>query len=459
MSANSNYMNKSRLHVAVFPFPFGTHATPLFNITQKLASFMPDVVFSFFNIPQSNAKISSDFKNDTINMYDVWDGVPEGYVFKGKPQEDIELFMLAAPPTLTEALAKAEVETGTKVSCILGDAFLWFLEELAQQKQVPWITTYMSEEHSLLAHICTDLIRQTIGIHEKAEERKDEELDFIPGLSKIRVQDLPEGIVMGNLDSYFARMLHQMGRALPRASAVCISSCQELDPVATNELNRKLNKLINVGPLSLITQSNSLPSGTNKSLGWLDKQESENSVAYVSFGSVARPDATEITALAQALEASQVKFIWSIRDNLKVHLPGGFIENTKDKGMVVSWVPQTAVLAHKAVGVFITHFGHNSIMESIASEVPMIGRPFIGEQKLNGRIVEAKWCIGLVVEGGVFTKDGVLRSLNKILGSTQGEEMRRNIRDLRLMVDKALSPDGSCNTNLKHLVDMIVTSN
>ncbi|KAK9732467.1 hypothetical protein RND81_04G002400 [Saponaria officinalis] len=450
-------MNKNKsLHVAVFPFPFGTHATPLLNITKKLASFAPDVVFSFFNIPQSNAKISHDDKLPNLNMYQVWDGVPEGYVFKGKPQEDIELFMVAAPDTLRDALAEAEVETGRTVSCILGDAFLCFVEEMALQKQVPWVTTYMSEEHSLLAHMCTDLIRETIGIHEKAEQRKDEELDFIPGMSKIRVQDLPAGIVMGNLESFFARMLHQMGQALRRATAVCISSFEELDPVASNELKNKVNKLLSVGPLSLI----SLPAAdSNNCLGWLDKQEPEKCVVYVSFGSVARPDPTEIAAVARALEACRFKFLWSIRDNQKVHLPAGFIENTKEKGMVVEWAPQAAVLEHKAVGVFITHFGHNSIMESIAYEVPMLGRPFIGEQKLNGRLVEAQWGIGLVVEGGVFTKDGVIRSLDRILSSEEGEEMRTNIRCLRMVLHKAGGPNGSCNTNLKHLVDLVTNSN
>ncbi|KAL9225063.1 hypothetical protein vseg_001030 [Gypsophila vaccaria] len=454
MSANPN--SNTSLHVAVCPFPFGTHATPLFNITKKLASSAPHVLFSFFNIPQSNAKISDDTLPN-IKMFHVWDGVPQGYVFKGKPQEDIELFMVAAPDTLREALAEAEVETGRKVSCILGDAFLWFLEEMAQQKQVPWVTTYMSEEHSLLAHMYTDLIRETIGIHETAEQRKDDQLDFIPGMSKIRVQDLPAGIVMGNLESYFARMLHQMGRALPRASAVCISSCEELDPVASNELKSKLNKVLNVGPLSLIMQPSSLPADTNKCLAWLDKQEPENCVAYISFGSVARPEATEIASLAQALEASPVKFLWSIRDNLKVNLPAGFIENTKEKGMMVAWAPQAAVLAHKAVGVFITHFGHNSIMESVACEVPMMGRPFIGEQKLNGRLVEAKWGIGLVVEGGMFTKDGVIRSLNRILSSGEGEEMRKNISGLRQVVQKAVGPDGSCSRNLKHLIQLVTS--
>ncbi|KAH9607357.1 hypothetical protein KSS87_020128 [Heliosperma pusillum] len=455
MSMNGS--NTDNRHVAVFPFPFGTHATPLFNITRKLASFAPTVVFSFFNTPQSNNKVFDD-KLANVRRYDVWDGVPEGYVFKGKPQEDIEIFMLAAPDTLRDAVVKAEAETGRTVSCVLGDAFLWFLEDLAKQKGVPWVTTYMSEEHSLLAHLYTDLIREKIGIHEAAEERKDEVLDFIPGMSKIRVQDLPMGIVTGNLESSFSRMLHQMGLALPRASAVCISSCDELDPVVTNHLKTKFNKLLNVGPLSLIMQPNSLTADPSSCLAWLDKQKGDNCVAYVSFGSVARPDATEIAALAQALEASHVKFLWSIKDHLKVHLPDGFIEKNKEKGMVAAWVPQAAVLAHKAVGVFITHFGHNSIMESVACEVPMIGRPFIGEQKLNGRLVEAVWGIGLVVEGGVFTKDGVIRSLDKILASAEGEKMRENIRGLRVLVDKAIGSDGSCNTNFKHLLDIVTNT-
>lgn len=473
MSPNNSQSSDELLHVAVFAFPFATHATPLFNITKKLASLAPNVIFSFFSTSESNTKVFSRSKETlldddnhvkmmpNIKAYDVWDGVPEWYVSKGNPLQLIELFMVSAPNTLRKAVAEAEEETGRKVSCMMGDSFLWFVVEMAEEKGLPWVPVYMSEEHSLAVHVYTDLIREKIGIQDIAERRKDELLEFVPGLSKVRVSDLPDGIVMGNIGSCFSKMLYQMAKALPRAAAVCVSTCAELNSASLNDLKSKLPNVLCLGPLSLIMPPPKTPD-TNNCLAWLDKQQEEAHnnavVVYVSFGSIAIPSPNEIAALAEGLEASGVKFLWSLRDNLLENLPHGFLEKNREKGMVVSWAPQTDVLAHDAVGVFITHFGHNSIMESIASEVPLIGRPFHGEQKLNGRLVEDLWEIGLEIEGGIFTKDGVVKSLEKIIRGDQGKKMRENIRVLRKLVDKAISPKGSCNNDFNKLLNLVTKS-
>ncbi|XP_021725801.1 anthocyanidin 3-O-glucosyltransferase 7-like [Chenopodium quinoa] len=459
-----NYNPKSsndQLHVAVFAFPFATHATPLFNITKRLASFAPTIIFSFFSTNESNNKTFLGCKDEillpNIKAYDVWDGMPKGYVFNGNPQEPIELFMVSAPGSLRKAVAEAEEEKGRKVSCMIGDSFLWFVVEMAEEKGVPWVPVYMSEEHSLAVHFYTDLIREKIGIQGIAEQRKDELLEFVPGMSKFRVRDLPDGIVMGNFGSFFSKMLHQMAQVLPRAAAVCVSTCAELNSAVLDDLKSKLPNLLCLGPLSLMMPPPKTPD-TNNCLVWLDKQQEGHNkaeVVYVSFGSIARPSPSEIAALAQGLEASGVKFIWSLRDDLKEHLPHGFLESSRKNGMLVSWAPQTDILAHDAVGVFITHFGHNSVMESVASGVPLIGRPFHGEQMLNGRLVEAVWEIGLEVEGGVLTKDGVVKSLEKILHGDEGKKMRENVSGLRSLVEKAISSKGSCNEDFKKLLEVV----
>ncbi|CAO2832373.1 unnamed protein product [Amaranthus hypochondriacus] len=464
---NPQNPTSSDLHVAVFGFPFGTHATPLFNITKKLSSLAPNIIFSFFSTNHSNNRTFSRSNNGehhqnlfpNIKAYDIWDGLPEGYVFKGNPLEMIEYFMVSAPETLRKAVAVAEEEIGMRVNCMIGDAFLWFVVEMAREKGVNWVPIFMSQEHSLSCHVYTDLIREKIGIQDIAERKKDEVLEFIPGMSKIRIGDLPEGVVVGDLESIFSKIVHQMGRVLPRATAVCVSSCDEFESETLKDLKSKLPNLLCVGPPSLIMPpSNTTTSDQNICLAWLDKQlETDSVVAYVSFGSVVTPNPAEIAALAHGLEASGVSFLWSLKDNLKDHLPQGFIENNKQKGkgMIVAWAPQTQVLAHNAVGVFITHFGCNSIMESIAAGVPMIGRPFIGEQKLNGRLVEAMWEIGLEVEGGVFTKDAIIKGLDQILKGHQALKMKQNIAALKTLLEKAISPQGSCNHNFNKLLDVV----
>ena len=53
--------------------------------------------------------------------------------------------------------------------------------------------------------------------------------------------------------------------------------------------------------------------------------------------------------------------------------------------------------------------------ESVYGGVPMICRPFFGDQGVAGRLIEDVWEIGVVMEGKVFTKNGLLKSLNLIL--------------------------------------------
>lgn len=280
-----------------------------------------------------------------------------------------------------------------------------------------------------------------------------ETLKSIPGMSKIHVVDLPEGIVSGNLDSFFSCMLHKMGMVLPQAAAVFINSFEELDPTITNDLKSKFKKFLNIGPFNLIS-SPPPPPDTYGCIPWLDKQKVA-SVAYVSFGSFATLPPDELVALAEALEATKVPFIWSLKDHSKMHLPNGFLDRTKLHGIVVPWAPQLEVLAHGAVGVFMTHCGWNSLLESIAGGVPMICRPFFGDQRLNERVVEDVWEIGVKVEGGVFTKNGVINSLDQILSQEKGKKMRESIGALKELAKRATGPKGSSTNNFTALSNLV----
>ncbi|XVF30441.1 hypothetical protein REPUB_Repub16aG0057800 [Reevesia pubescens] len=443
-------------HVAVLAFPFSTHAAPLLTIINRLASASPNTLFSFFSTAQSNNSLFSTSQpaQPNVEAYNVPDGVSEGYVFVGKPQEDIELFMKVAPENFSKGMEIAVAETGMKVSCLVTDAFFWFAKEMAEEIGVPWLPFWTAGACSLSSHLYTDPIRKTLGVG-GITGREDETLNFIPGMSNVRIRDLPEGILFGNLESLFSRMLHQMGQVLPQAAAVFINSFEELDPVMTNDFKSKFKQYLNVGPFILATPP---PSGPDSygCLTWLDKQKPAT-VAYISFGSVVTPPPNELVALAEALEASRVPFIWSLRDKSKLHLPNGFLDRAN--GMVVPWAPQIDVLAHGAVGVFITHGGWNSLVESIAGGVPMICRPFFGDHRLNGRMVEDVWEIGVIIKGGIFTKNGIISSLDLVLAQEKGKKMRENLKEVKEVAQRAVGPKGSSTQNFKKLLDLVCSQN
>ncbi|KAL4598203.1 hypothetical protein ACB092_11G043500 [Castanea dentata] len=407
-------------HVTVLAFPFGCHPWPLLNLTCKLAWATPHVRFSFFNTSKSNQRLFSTSQvnlPDNLKAYDVADGVrrvPNGHVFTpDNPIEELELFIKAAPESFGKAMDMAVAEFGRNISCLLNDAFLAFACEMAQNMHVKWVPFWVPAPYSLSAHIYTDIIHKTYanacgngnGGVVGGLKPIDKTLDVIPGLSTMRICDLYDEILQGDSNSsLFSQTLYRMSKVLPQAGFLTLT----LPPPPL--------------PPSHLDTTGCLP--------WLDKQK-PTSVAYISFGT-----------LAAALEASGVPFLWSLRDNFKQILPNEFLQRTSLQGKIVPWAPQSHVLAHSAVRVTV-------------GEVPMICRPILGDNMMNGRMVEAVWGIGVRVEGGVFTKNGMLKSLELVLGHEQGRRMGENIKELKELVVKAAGPDGIASKDFKTLVEVI----
>ena len=451
-------LTENNKHVAAFAFPFGSHPGPLLNLVIKLALAAPDVIFSFFNTDTSNKTLFSKPNiPDNIKPFSVSDGMPEGHVLSNDPIEKLNLFLQAGPENLKKGLELAVSDTKIRITCILADAFVTSSLLLAQELHVPWIALWTANSCSLSTHIYTDLIRKRQADSAKVDEERT--LGFIPGLSKFQIEDLPSDVVNGGEgESLFSRTLGSMGRVLPQAKAVAMSFIEELDPPDfVQHMKSKLQCVCYVGFLSLTFPQTPLPLSETDATGclsWLDRQCAK-SVAYISFGTVVTPPPHELVAIAEALEESGIPFLWSLKDNAKSLLPDGFLERTSKNGKIVPWAPQTQVLAHNSIGVFVTHCGCSSVSESISNGVPMICRPFFGDQGMSGRMVEDIWGIGVIIEGGVFTKNALTKSLNLILVQEEGKKKREKAQVLKEIAHDAVGTNGSATKDLRTLVELI----
>ncbi|KAF2319813.1 hypothetical protein GH714_019272 [Hevea brasiliensis] len=123
---------------------------------------------------------------------------------------------------------------------------------------------------------------------------------------------------------------------------------------------------------------------------WLDDQPVA-SVVFLCFGSMGCFDEDQLKEIACALEHSEYRFLWSVRrppppdklasptdyeDPLEV-LPEGFLERTAAVGKVIGWAPQVAILAHPAIGGFVSHCEWNSVLESVWFGVPIATWPIL----------------------------------------------------------------------------------
>ncbi|KAG6428874.1 hypothetical protein SASPL_106913 [Salvia splendens] len=440
-----------KLHIAVLAFPFGSHAPPLLALVRRLAASAPDALFSFFNSATSNTALFNATACENIRARNLWDGEP----FAGSLFNAVELFLGAGPGNFETAIREAERESGLEIRCLISDAFLWFSSDIAEKRGVPWVAFWISSSCSLSSHVYADQIVRAIESTETAKQEKA--LSFIPGLEMATTADLPAEVFLGSNPSPMAVAAYKMVERLPRSTAVVLNSFEELEPIITKDLKSKFPNLLNVGPSILASPTNQDAAIADESgcLSWLGSQNRPKSVVYISFGTAVMPPENDLAALCEALETCRFPFLLSIKQQAMKSFPNGFIDRTNSFGKVVVWAPQQQILAHESVGVFVSQCGWNSILESIASCVPLICLPVFAEQKLNSRMVADLWRIGVRVEGGVFSKNGAIECLQEMMTREEGVKIRENVSLLRNKALAAVDSQGSSSNNFHKLLHLI----
>ncbi|XP_076958413.1 zeatin O-glucosyltransferase-like [Bidens hawaiensis] len=237
---------------------------------------------------------------------------------------------------------------------------------------------------------------------------------------------------------------------------------------------RKTNKkLWALGPFNPVNiQSESKFSGKDggpveQCLKWLDKQAS-NSVIFVSFGTTTSFSKQQIIEIAIGLEKSEQKFMWVVReadrgDLEKVNiihddLPIGFENRVKDRGLVIrEWAPQLDILAHPSIGGFMSHCGWNSCIESLSMGVPIAAWPMHSDQPNNAVLVTKVLKVGLFVKDWgrreqVVVAETVEKSVRRLMGSKEGEEIRKRAVVMGRQVRKSVKDGGITQMELESFV-------
>ncbi|KAL1566895.1 cis-zeatin O-beta-D-glucosyltransferase [Salvia divinorum] len=206
---------------------------------------------------------------------------------------------------------------------------------------------------------------------------------------------------------------------------------------------------------------------SHKTLEWLDKHEAD-SVIYVAFGTTISMSDDEISELALGLEQSGVKFLWVLRDAdrgdvfdgqvRRARVPEGFEERVEGVGMVErDWAPQPQILAHPAIGGFMSHCGWNSCIESVTTGVAMAAWPMHSDQPRNTVLITQVLRVGVAVrkwrERKEVVKAGnIAEVVRKLMTSEEGSEMRRRAKELGGAVRRGAQPGGAARGELDSFV-------
>lgn len=191
---------------------------------------------------------------------------------------------------------------------------------------------------------------------------------------------------------------------------------------------------------------------------WLE-QRAPCSVIYVSFGSLSEVGPEQMEELAKGLKASNKYFLWVVRASEESKLPKNYAEELSEKGLIVSWCPQLEVLAHEALGCFITHCGWNSTLEALSFGVPMVAMPCWTDQSTNAKFVSDVWKTGIRTrpdEKGIVRDTEIVRCLELVMDREEGKEIQTNAIKWKKMAREAVDKGGSSDTNIDEFVSALM---
>ncbi|XP_062204606.1 anthocyanidin 5,3-O-glucosyltransferase-like [Phragmites australis] len=304
-------------------------------------------------------------------------------------------------------------------------------------------------------------------------ELGDAVLSF-PGAPPFKASELPEGIAD---DGEACKAMLRMAARMPEARGILINTFESLEPRAVRALRdglcvpgRPTPPVYCVGPL--VSEGGEKE---HESLRWLDAQP-DRSVVFLSFGSMGTFPKKQLEEIAIGLENSGQRFLWVVRsprgagdrsgepdDNLDALLPAGFLERTKDTGLVVmSWAPQVDVLRHRAAGAFVTHCGWNSTLEGVAAGLPLLCWPLYAEQTMNKVWIVEEMELGVEMKRShdedVVKAEAVEAKVRWVMESDGGRVLRERVAAARDRAAEAVAEGGSSHAGFVEFLKDLETS-
>ncbi|KAK6129204.1 hypothetical protein DH2020_037034 [Rehmannia glutinosa] len=281
----------------------------------------------------------------------------------------------------------------------------------------------------------------------------------IPGLGPMAVSSVPP--IMLNKNHFFAANISSNISSLFKTKDVLINTFNWFESEAIEALRRNgLAQILPIGPFE------SFETGPTQNLPWLDEQAQE-SVVFISFGSRTALSKDQTRELANGLEKSNCKFLWVLKtskvdkddkEEVEEILGESFLARTENKGMVIKgWVNQERILAHPAIGGFVSHCGWNSVMEAARLGVPILAWPQHGDQCVNAEVVE-KVGLGLWARGWGWGGEklvGENEIAEKIRELMVNKSLRARAKEVKEKARQAREINGSSEGLVQGLIDSL----
>ncbi|GLT33413.1 hypothetical protein SLA2020_080070 [Shorea laevis] len=432
-------------HVLVFPFPAQGHINPMLQFSKRLAS--KGLRVTLINV----TTLAKPLQLPTISI-----NIESIEFDEGDNKDDVmhllEVYNAIIPGRLAKLIEKQNTSQYPAKFVIYDSSMPWALD-VARSAGIDGAPFYTQPwgVNVIYYHLHLGTLKVPL----------EEPVAALPSMPVLEVTDLPSFAPYPGLLNFLIAQFSN----LEEARWIFCNTFDKLeDEVIKWMANHKPIKTIGPTVPSLYLDKrlendkdyslNLFKPDVDACIKWLDSKEAA-SVVYVSFGSLATLGEEQMEEIAWGLKRSNSYFLWVVRETEQKKLPSNFVKETLEKGLVVSWSSQLRVLAHEAVGCFITHCGWNSTLEALSLGVPMVAMPQGSDQPTNAKFVEDVWKVGIRVrmdENGIIRKEEIERCIKEVREGEKRMDIRSNSKRWKKLSKEAVDEGGSSDRNIDEFV-------
>ncbi|XVE49256.1 hypothetical protein DITRI_Ditri01bG0068400 [Diplodiscus trichospermus] len=463
--------DREEIHLLMVTLPAQGHINPMLRLGKRLVAKGLHVTLATTQVGgQRMLKASAiSTTGDTnvisgIRLLFFPDGFSLDYDRKTNLDHYMESLAKVGPGNISKLIKEYYHDTNKKLSCIISNPFVSWVVDAALENRIPCAMLWI-QQCSLYA-IYYRFYNKLNPFPTLTNPDMSIEL---PGLPLLHPEDLPSFVLPSNPFGSLPRMLSDMFQNMKRHKWVLANSFFKLEKEIIESM-AELCPIRPVGPLvpsSLLGEDQSLDAciemwkPDETSIEWLNNQPPA-SVIYLSFGSITVLPAKLMEAIATALKNTDHPFLWVVKrpevssGDGAGELPPGFEEETKNKGLIVPWSPQTKVLAHPSIACFITHCGWNSLLETLVAGVPVIAYPQWSDQPTNAKFIADVLKVGLRLKPGPEgdISNELEKCIKQILDGPKSE-FKKNAAVLKQAAREAVAIGGSSDRNIQVFVNEI----
>ncbi|XP_010033063.3 UDP-glucose iridoid glucosyltransferase [Eucalyptus grandis] len=296
---------RSNRRLVLVACPYQGHITPMLNLASLLHSkgFSIVIAHTQFNHPHP-----SGFPNFTFAP--IPNCLPKDFLSSGDAAAIFASLNTNCEGPLRQLLSDMMAQdeaTESKISCVIYDTLMYCADAAAHYMKLPSMALRTSSIGTQLIFSELPWLRREGYFPPKDHSSKDP----VPGAYPLRCKDLP----LFNGDPEPMMRVIAMMLDIKTSSAILWNTVDCLEKQLSDQVQKKCHvPFFSLGPLHKVAPASptSILEEETDCLLWLDKQ-ANNSVIYVSLGSLASMDEREFAETAWGLANSGQPFLWAVR--------------------------------------------------------------------------------------------------------------------------------------------------